>query len=246
MSRPPKPVRYEKKPMYPVARGRAPEVVEPARGAGPRPVAESSEGGGSDYAISAAQRDARHRPPRTCSAHWFHLSAVFLPCPEFLAREERSSCSRPGARMSWDSGSTPPVSAPPPVPARALPRCSRRAASWSFFSRASSNWSRWLWSMALGCPPGRARNGSGQEVGDEVEQRRDGQADDVEVIPVDLLDERGAAALDRVAPGPLTPLARGEVALEQARIVRAEGHLGGGEARTHVLPLPQAEPRDHE
>src|SRR3954452_18631067 len=84
MSRPPKPVRYEKKPMYPVARGRAPEVVEPARGADPRPVAESSEGGGSDYAISAAQRDARHRPPRTCFSSLVPLVGGLLAVPRVL------------------------------------------------------------------------------------------------------------------------------------------------------------------
>src|SRR4051794_7072305 len=138
-----------------VARGRAPGVVEPAPGAGPRLLAESSEGGRPGYAISSWTLWVRDRPQRTCSAHWFHLSAVFLPCPEFLAREDRSSCSRPWARMSWDSGSTPESSAPPPVPARALPRCSRSAASRSFFSRASSNCSRWLWSMPRGSPARR-------------------------------------------------------------------------------------------
>src|SRR5215210_5386969 len=48
----------------------------------------------------------------------------------------------------------------------------------------------------------------------EVEQRPDRKADDVEVVALDALDERPAAALDRVAARALLPLPAGDVPVE--------------------------------
>ena len=55
---------------------------------------------------------------------------------------------------------------------------------------------------AVRCP-GTSRRAGGQEGG--------GQADDVQVVAFDALDERCAAALDRVAAGAALPLAAGDV-----------------------------------
>src|SRR2546430_1971385 len=54
---------------------------------------------------------------------------------------------------------------------------------------------------------------------EQVQQRRGGQPDDVEVVARDAPDQRGAAALDGVAAGPLAPLSGGQIPLD----------LGGGE-----------------
>ena len=55
------------------------------------------------------------------------------------------------------------------------------------------------------------------QVRPQAEQGPDRQADDVEVVALDALDERAAAALDRVAAGALLPLAAAQVPLDRAR-----------------------------
>ena len=80
------------------------------------------------------------------------------------------------------------------------------------------------------------------------EQRNEQRArepDDVEVVPLDALDETTAETLDRIPPGPAFPLAAFEVGLEGLAAQGAKGHrrelvLDGHEVRTQ-----QAEAGDH-
>src|SRR5581483_7959252 len=70
------------------------------------------------------------------------------------------------------------------------------------------------------------------------------QADHVEVVAVDPLDERGADALDRIGAGAALPLAGRDVGRDVARVERPEH-----DARDLVLDLlpgrgPQTQPGD--
>src|SRR4051812_10982020 len=63
----------------------------------------------------------------------------------------------------------------------------------------------------------RRRSGTSpppEELRGEAEQLRDGEPDDVPEVAVDGLDERGAAALDRVRPRAPLPLAGGDVPVD--------------------------------
>src|SRR3954451_9446912 len=92
----------------------------------------------------------------------------------------------------------------------------------------------------------RLRRGRARVVGHqprrEVDERRDGQGDQVEVVALDALDQRRAAALDRVAPGAALPLAEGQVPVDRLVVELAEGdasYLGGG-AYAAAPDQPQA------
>src|SRR3954452_7702001 len=76
------------------------------------------------------------------------------------------------------------------------------------------------------------------------DEQRAGQADDVEEVAFDPVDETRAETLDRIAAGPSGPLARGHVVRELARRELAERHER--RLRMELLPRdgPQAEPRD--
>jgi hypothetical protein len=65
-----------------------------------------------------------------------------------------------------------------------------------------------------------------EEVREEVEQGRQREADDVEVVAFDARDECGAEALDGVAAGSALPLVGGDVPVEGGRGRRAEVDLG--------------------
>src|SRR5919108_2334170 len=69
---------------------------------------------------------------------------------------------------------------------------------------------QWLFRSCPGSDPGRAflahAVGAGEAVGEEAHEERGGEADDVEIVAVDALDEGGAAALDRIAAGAALPL----------------------------------------
>src|SRR5689334_11144460 len=71
------------------------------------------------------------------------------------------------------------------------------------------------------------------EVRPETEQRAHREADDVEVVAVDALDQRAAAALDRVAAGALFPLAALEIPLDHAVVERPERDLRDRGVRAH-------------
>ena len=76
-------------------------------------------------------------------------------------------------------------------------------------------------------PPGMlpadlARYARRQQLRPQVQQPRQRQADDVEVVALDPRDERRAAALDGVAAGAALPLAGGDVPVERGRVERAE------------------------
>src|SRR3954452_23124125 len=66
-----------------------------------------------------------------------------------------------------------------------------------------------------------------QQVRPELEQRPDREPDDVEVVALDPLDERAAAALDGVAAGALLPLAAAQVPVEHRLVERAERDARG-------------------
>src|SRR4051794_39382253 len=73
----------------------------------------------------------------------------------------------------------------------------------------------------IGVPPGTRRRPRlrkrlrREQVGDEIEQAREGKPDDVEVVALDARDEHGADALDGVAARTALPLARGDVEVQQ-------------------------------
>src|SRR5437868_3849863 len=62
-----------------------------------------------------------------------------------------------------------------------------------------------------------------EALGEERDERRRGETDDVEVVALDALDERGAAPLNRVPAGAAFPLARRELPREVARAQGTEG-----------------------
>src|ERR687896_1744574 len=64
-----------------------------------------------------------------------------------------------------------------------------------------------------------------EQVGNEAQQSRHGQAHDVPVIALDLLDESRSASLDGVRAGPLAPLPRGQVPSQIRLLEAAEAHL---------------------
>ena len=66
----------------------------------------------------------------------------------------------------------------------------------------------------------------GSRLRHQVEQARERQADDVEVVALDARDERGADALDGVAARAALPLAGRDVPVEQRGARRAEVDLG--------------------
>src|SRR5688500_10706783 len=68
--------------------------------------------------------------------------------------------------------------------------------------------------------------GAREALGEDPDEQRSRQTDDVQIITVDLLDERGAAALDRVAAGTSLPLAVRHVVRELPRRQLAEADAG--------------------
>ena len=85
----------------------------------------------------------------------------------------------------------------------------------------------------------RRRRGSARPAAHE---QAAGQADDVQVVALDALDERGAAALDRVAARAALPLARCDVRGEVARRQRTE--RDERRRRLDDLPRPASAGRD--
>src|SRR4051794_4867173 len=84
----------------------------------------------------------------------------------------------------------------------------------------------------------------GEPLREQADEERRWQPDDVQVVAVDRLDERGAAALDRVAAGASLPLRLRHVVRDVARVERAER-----DPRHRVVELlprvrAQAEPGD--
>src|SRR5580700_10098733 len=86
----------------------------------------------------------------------------------------------------------------------------------------------------------------------EPDEQGTGQADDVQIVAVDPLDETGAETLDRVGAGSPLPLACCQIALDVGGAERAEGDgrrlgvqllpVGGAEAETRDdLVCPAAE-----
>ena len=63
---------------------------------------------------------------------------------------------------------------------------------------------------------------AGETLGQQAHEQRGREADDVEVVALDPLDEAAPTALDRVAAGAALPLAVAEVVREVARVERAE------------------------
>ena len=57
---------------------------------------------------------------------------------------------------------------------------------------------------------------------EQVDEQRARKADDIEVVPVDPLDEPAAEPLDRVGAGPAAPLATDEIGRDGLR-PRARG-----------------------
>src|SRR5262245_19772050 len=78
-----------------------------------------------------------------------------------------------------------------------------------------------------------------QAPGEEPDEQRRGEPDDVQVVALDPLDERGAEALDRVRPRPTLPLAARHVPLDVARAERPERH----ERRLPPALLPVRRPQ---
>src|SRR4051794_28357574 len=66
----------------------------------------------------------------------------------------------------------------------------------------------------------------GEQLRHEVDQPLQRQADDVEVVALDALDEHGAGALDGVAAGAALPFAGAHVPVQQRGVRRAETDLG--------------------
>src|SRR6202035_3277423 len=64
----------------------------------------------------------------------------------------------------------------------------------------------------------------GESLREQSDQKRGGQPDDVQIIAFDAADERGAPALDRIAPGAPLPLPDGDVRTELARGQFSESH----------------------
>src|SRR4051812_8872791 len=85
-----------------------------------------------------------------------------------------------------------------------------------------------------------------EQVGPEAEQGADGEADDVEVITLDALDENAAAALDRVTAGAPLPLLAREVPVDDRVVEAAEHDVGDGlvGARRAVL-VDESDAADH-
>ena len=81
-------------------------------------------------------------------------------------------------------------------------------------------------SLAHACNAGQARAAPG-----EIQQQRHRQADHVPVVALDALDERGAAALDRVAAGALPPFA--------ARQVPVDSRVGRASRKRHRRDAPR-------
>src|SRR5437773_12420 len=70
--------------------------------------------------------------------------------------------------------------------------------------------------------------GTGEARREQAHQQRRREADDVQVVALDSLDERGAATLDRVRARAVSPLAGAEIGADVARAERAERHPRDG------------------
>src|SRR5688572_7075069 len=148
----------------------------------------------------------------------------------------------PAYRAETPSGASPkstvaawPASAAVAIPARSAPPTATIATFLT--SRVSVAMRTWSTPSAEAV---RAR----EALREEADEQRRRQADDVQVVALDLLDEGGAAALDRIPAGASLPLAVRQVVGELTR-----RELPEGDARGVVLDdLParreQAEARD--
>src|SRR5438270_13947431 len=87
--------------------------------------------------------------------------------------------------------------------------------------------------------------GPEEQVGDEVEQGRDGQSDHVRVVTLDPLEERGAAALYGVRAGAVAPLSGGEVPVEHAVVEPAELNPSGARGATGLSLVDHAHAAAH-
>jgi len=76
-----------------------------------------------------------------------------------------------------------------------------------------------------------------QQIGPEVQQPRQRQPDDVEVVAVDGGHEGGSTALDRVAAGTALPLAGGDVPIERRAIEDAKLDHGHHDVLGHYLAM---------
>ena len=78
--------------------------------------------------------------------------------------------------------------------------------------------------------------GAREALREDADEQRGRQADDVQVVALDPLDERGAAALDRVAAGASLPLAERQVRGEVARRQGPEGDAASSSCSTSSQP----------
>src|SRR4051794_987008 len=98
---------------------------------------------------------------------------------------------------------------------------------------------------ATACGPGRAvarlaeAVAAGEARGEQPDERRGGKPDDVEVVPLDPLDERRSEPLDRIRAGAALPLAGGDVCGAVGGCERPEGHPR--RLRVDLLPRAGAE-----
>src|SRR3954449_565679 len=71
----------------------------------------------------------------------------------------------------------------------------------------------------------------------QLQQPREGQSDDIEVVPFDPRHERRALPLDRVAARPVAPLAGAHVPLDQVIVELPEAHGGDLDGLGHDLAV---------
>src|SRR5262249_34969111 len=83
-----------------------------------------------------------------------------------------------------------------------------------------------------------------EAAGEQIDKDRGREADHVQVVALDPLDERGPEALDRIAAGTIAPLLAHDVEAELPRGQRPERHAG--DCVPHLFPRgsQQAKTRD--